>query len=65
MNARMLYRTPVLNVFKYIQKLPNVTSDDIPELDTHLAHASMQLTTMDVDPEPKQASLFLMSSFTG
>jgi hypothetical protein len=57
--------TPVLNVFAYIQKLPNVTCDDISELDAHLDHAPMRLTTMGVDPETKQASLILMSSFTG
>jgi len=32
----MLYGTPVLNVFAYIQKLPNVTGDDMLELDAHL-----------------------------
>jgi hypothetical protein len=29
--------TPVLNVSAYVQKLPNVTGDDISELDAHLA----------------------------
>ena len=37
----MLSRAPVLNVSAYIQKLPNVTSDDISKLDAHLAHAPM------------------------
>ena len=57
--------TPVLNVFAYIQKLPNVIGDDISELDEHLAQAPMRLTTMGVDPESKQDSLILTSSFTG
>jgi len=59
-----LSRTPVLNVFAYIQKLPNVTGDDIPALDAHLSQAPMRLKTMGVDLETKQASLILMSSFT-
>jgi hypothetical protein len=45
--------------------LPNITGDDIASLDSHLAQAPMRLTTMGVDPETKQASLILMSSFTG
>jgi hypothetical protein len=61
----MLPGTPTLNVFAYIQKLPNVTGDDISELYAHLAQAPMILTTMGVDPETKQASLILVSSFTG
>ena len=36
-----LSRTPVLNGSAYVQKLPNVTSDDVLELDAHLAQASM------------------------
>jgi hypothetical protein len=60
-----LSRTPVLNVSAYIQKLPNVTSDDISNRDAHLAQTLIRLTTMGVDPETKQASLTLMSSFTG
>ena len=37
-----LFGTPILNVFVYIQKLPNVTGDDIiPTLDSHLAQAPM------------------------
>ena len=60
----MLYGTPVLNISAYIQKLPNVTGYDISELDAHLAHAPMRLTTIGVDPETKQASLILMCSFT-
>ena len=57
--------TPVINVSAYIQKSPNITGDDISALDSHLAQAPMRLTTMSVDPETKQASLILMSSFTG
>ena len=52
----MLSRAPVINYFAYIQKLPNVIGDDISELDAHLAHARMRLTTKGVDPETKQAS---------
>ena len=59
-----LYVTPVLNVFAYIQKLPNVNGDDILELDAHLAQAPMRLTSIGDDLETKQASLILMSSFT-
>ena len=58
-----LSRTPVLNVFAYVQKLPNVTGDDISELDAHLAQAPMRLATVGVDPETKQASLIRMSPF--
>jgi hypothetical protein len=54
-----------MNVSIYIQKLPNVTSDDISALDAHLAQAPMRLITMGVDPETNQASLILLSSFTG
>ena len=57
--------TPVLNISAYIQKLPNVTGDDIPELDAHLAQAPMRLTTMGADLETKQASLILLSFFIG
>ena len=46
----MLSGTPFLNVYAYIEKLPNVTSDDISELDAHLALAPMRLTTMGGDP---------------
>ncbi len=57
----MLYGTLVLNVSAYIQKLPNVTCDDIPELDAHLAYTPMRLTTMGiVDHETKQASITLI-----
>jgi hypothetical protein len=59
------HRTHVMNVSAYIQKLPNVTGDDMSALDAHLAQAPMRLTTMGVDIETKQASLILMSSFTG
>jgi hypothetical protein len=61
----MLPGTPTLNVFAYIQKLPNVTCDDISELYVHLAQAPMRLASMGVDPETKQASLIFMSSFIG
>ena len=60
----VLSRTHVLNVFAYIQKLPNITGDDIAALDAHLAQAPMRLTAIGVDPETKQASLILMFSFT-
>jgi hypothetical protein len=36
-----LYGTPVLNCYAYIQKLPNVTGDDISKLDAHLAQTPM------------------------
>ena len=61
----VLSGTPVLNVFAYIQKLPNILGDDITTLDAHLAQAPMRLKTMGVDPKTKQASLILMSSFAG
>jgi hypothetical protein len=64
LNVPKLIGTPVLNVLAYVQKSPNVTGDDISELDAHLARAPMQLTSMGVDPETKQASLIFMSSFT-
>jgi hypothetical protein len=57
--------TPVINVSAYIQKLPNINGEDIAALDAHLAQAPMRLTAMGVDPETKQASLILMSSFIG
>jgi hypothetical protein len=63
-NIPKLYGTPVLHVSPYIQKLPNVTGNDISKLDAHLDHAPMRLTTMGVDLEAKQASLIFMSSFT-
>ena len=47
------------------RRIFNVTGVDIATLDVHLAHAPMRLTTIGVDPETKQASLILMSSFTG
>jgi hypothetical protein len=55
----------VLNVSAYIQKLPNINGEDIAALDAHLAQAPMRLTAMGVDPNTKQASLILMSSFIG
>ena len=60
-----LFETPLMNVFAYIQKLPNVIGDDISALDAHLDEAPMRLTTMGVDPETKQASLILMSLLLG
>jgi len=57
----MLLGPPTLHVFAYVQKLPNVTGDDISKLDAHLAHAPMRLTSMGVDPETKQTSLILIS----
>ena len=59
-----LFGAHVTKVSAYIQKLPNVTSDNISELDAHLAQAPMKLTNMGVDPETKQAILVLMPSFT-
>ncbi len=43
MHVQTLSGTLVLNVYAYIQKLPNVTGDDIPELDAHLAQARMRM----------------------
>jgi hypothetical protein len=60
-----LFGTHVMNVFAYIQKLPNVTGDDIIALDAHLAQAPMRMTSMGVDVDTKQASLIIMSPFTG
>jgi len=40
-------------------------SDNLTELDSHLAQAPIKLTTMGVDLDTRQASLILMSSFTG
>jgi hypothetical protein len=59
-----LSRTLVMYVSAYIQNLPNVTCDDMLELDVHLTHAPMRLPVIGVDLEFKQASLILMSSFT-
>ena len=58
-------RTPVVNVSNYIQKLPNVDGDNLTEVDSYLAQAPIKLTTMGVDPDTRQASFILMSSFTG
>jgi len=57
--------TPIFYVSAYIQKLPNVTSNDIAELDAYLSQAPIRLTSRSVDPETNQASLILMSFFTG
>jgi len=48
-----LDHAPVTNISAYIQKLPDVTGDDIPELDAHLAQSSMRLTPMGVVFETK------------
>ena len=64
-NVPRLSGTPDLNVSPYVEKLPNVNGDDILELNAHLAKAPMRRRTMGVDPKTKQASLILMSSFTG
>ena len=55
----------MVSVSNYIQKLPNVNGDNFTELDSHLARAPIKLTTMGVDPNTRQASLILISSFTG
>jgi hypothetical protein len=57
--------TPVLNVSAYIQKIHDVTSDNILKLYAHLAQTLMRLTSMGVVLETKQASLIGMSSFIG
>ncbi len=64
LDVPILPRTPVLTVSAYIQKLPNVTGEDMATLHAHLAQTPMRLATMGVDSETKQASLILMSSFT-
>jgi len=56
---------PVLSVSNYIQKLPNVNGYNLSELDYHLAHPPIKLTTMGVDPYTRQANFIQMSSFTG
>jgi len=38
---------------------------DLNELASHLAQAPIKLTTMGVDLDTRQATLILMSSFTG
>jgi hypothetical protein len=63
-NVPKLTGAPVVNVSNYIQKLPNVYGDNLTELDSHLAQAPIKLTTMSVDPDTRQDSLILMSSFT-
>jgi hypothetical protein len=42
-----------------------VNGDNLNELDSHLAQAPIKLRAMGVDPDTRQASLILMSSFTG
>ena len=63
-NVPILIGTPVVSISHYIQKLPNVNSDNLTELDSHLAQAPIKLTSIGVDPGTKEASLILMSSFT-
>ena len=53
-----------MNVSAHVQDLPNIFGYDILELDARLAQAPMRLIATGVDPETKQASLILMSSFT-
>jgi hypothetical protein len=64
-NVPKLTGAPIVGISNYIQKLPNVNGDNLNELDSHLAQAPIKLTAMGVDPDTKQASLILMSSFTG
>jgi hypothetical protein len=64
-NVPKLTETPIVGISNYIQKLPNVNGDILNELESHLAQAPIKLTTMGVDPDTRQASLILMSSFTG
>ena len=54
-----------MHVSANVQKLPNVTGNDILELHAHLAQAHMRLTTMGIDLATKQASSILVSSFIG
>ena len=63
-NVPKLTRAPVVSISNYIKKLPNVNGDNWTELDSHLAQTPIKLTTMVVDPDTKQNSLILMSSFT-
>ena len=42
-----------------------MNGDNLTELDSHLAQAPIKLTAMGVDSDTIQASLILMSSFTG
>ena len=64
-NVPKLIGAPVVSVSNYIQKLPYVNGDNLTELDSHLAQAPIKLTAMGIEPDTKQASLILMSSFTG
>jgi hypothetical protein len=64
-NVPKLKGTPVVSVSNYIQKLPNVNGDNLPELDSHLAHAPIKLVAMGVDHDTRQPNLTLMSTFTG
>jgi hypothetical protein len=64
-NVPRLKEAPVVGISNYIQKLPNVNGDNLNELDSHLAQAPIKFTSMGIDPDTRQASLILMSSFTG
>jgi hypothetical protein len=64
-NVPKMTGAPVVSISNYMQKLPNVNDDNLTELDSYLAQSPIKLTTMDVDPDTRQASLILMSSFTG
>jgi len=64
-NLPKLIGAPVVGISNYIQKLSHVNGDNLIELDSHLAQASIKLTTMGFDPDTRQANLILMSSFTG
>jgi hypothetical protein len=63
-NVPKLTYAPVVGIFNYIQKLPNVNGDNLTELDSHLSQAPIKLKAMGVDPDTRQASLILTSSFT-
>ncbi len=64
-NVPRLTWAPIVGISNYIQKLPNVNGDNSNELDYHMAQAPIKLTVMGVDTDTRQASLILMSSFTG
>jgi len=64
-NAPKITGAPVVSISNYIQKLPNANRVNLTERDSHLAQAPIKLTSMVVDPNTRQASLILMSSFTG
>jgi hypothetical protein len=64
-NVPKLIGTPVVGISNYIQKLPNVSGDNLNVLDSHMAQAPIKLRAMGVDHDTRQANLILMSSFTG